>query len=187
MTRHPFDPNELGRSDAGLDQVAHDLERYAAQTSGEPPVDLAARVRAAVDAQPHARGRIGSLLAAWSGPARAAVGAAAVVLIVAGAVALGQLIERAREQVGATPSPSVTVPPTPTPTPTPSPTPTASPTPSPTLSPPPTPSITPEVTPSDDDFEPETPEPSESDDSGDADNSGPGGGGSDNSGPGGGD
>ena len=185
MTRHPFDPNELGRSDAGLDRVAHDLERYAALADGEPPMDLAARIRAAVDAQPRSRRPIASFLAAWSRPARALVGAAAVVLVVVGAVALGQLIERTREQVGSTPSPSVTV--TPTPTPTPSPTPTPTPTPSATPSPSPTPSITPEVSPSNDDFEPETPEPSESDDSGGSDNSGPGGGGgSDNSGPGGG-
>jgi hypothetical protein len=190
MTRHPFDSDELGRVDPELDGVAHRLERYAAEARWEPPVGLTGRIRSAVDLQPHPRGRFGALLARWSGPARAMAAGALVVLVVAGAIALGQLVELTRQQVGATPIPTVI--PTPTAVPTPSPTPSPTPTPTPTASPTPSPTSTPAVTqePSfSEGFETETPEPSESDNSGSGSgNSGPGGGdGSGNSGPGGGD
>lgn len=184
MTRHPFDSDELGRSDPELDHVGEQLERYSAQARGEPPPDLSGRILAVLEQEPHPRGRIALFLAAWSAPARAIAGAAIVVLLVVGGLALGQLIERTREQIGATPSPSVTVTPSPTPSPTPtsSPTPTPSPTPSATPTPTVTPSLVPTPSASDDD-EVETPRPTESDNSGPG---GGGGGGSDNSGPGGG-
>ena len=182
MTRHPFDSDELGRVDPELDGVAERLESYAAEARGEPPLGLTARIRTAVDLEPHSRGRFGALLARWSGPVRAMAAGAIVVLVVAGAIALGQLVELTRQQVGASPSPTVI--PTPTVVPTPSPTPTATPTASPTPSPTSTPAMTHEPSFSEG-FETETPEPTESDGSG---NSGPGGGdGSGNSGPGGGD
>jgi len=184
MTRHPFDSSELGRTDPELDRVADRLERYAADARGEPPMDLSARIRAAVEAQPHRRGTLASFLAAWSGPTRAFAAGGVVALVLVGALALGQLVERAREQVGATPSPSVFPTPTPAPTPSPMPSPTPTSTPSPTATPTSSPSPT-------DETETESPEPSQSDDSGGgSDNSGPGGGGSGsgsgNSGPGGG-
>ncbi len=190
MTRHPFDSGELGRNDPDMDRAGQDLERHAAEVGGEPPLDLASRIRAAIDEEPvPARGWWGSLLAAfapWRGPARLALGTAVVAAAVLGALALGDLADRARNNTGATPSPSVIA--TPPQTPSPSPSPTISPSPSPTPSP--TPSATPLPSPSPpatvlptatDDHGgggAETPSPSESD------SSGPGGG---NSGPGGGD
>ena len=184
MTRHPFDSDELGRSDPELDRVAERLERYSAQARGEPPPDLSGRIHAALELEPHPGGRFASFVATWSAPARAIAGAAIVLLLVVGGLALGQLIERTREQVGATPSPSVMVTPSPTPTstPTPSPTPITSPTPSASPGPTVTPSMVPTPSASDDDGT-ETPQPTESDNSGPG---GGGGGGSDNSGPGGG-
>jgi hypothetical protein len=182
MTHHPFDSDELGRVDPELDRVAERLERYAAEARAEPPLGLTGMIRSAVDLEPHPRGRFRALLARWSGPARAMAAGAVVVLVVAGAIALGQLVELTRQQVGATPSPTVIPTPTaiPTPSPTPRPTPTASPTPSPTS----TPAATHEPSFSEG-FETETPQPTGSDGS---DNSGPGGGdGSGNSGSGGGD
>jgi uncharacterized membrane protein YgcG len=182
MTGHPFDSDELGRVDPDLGRVAERLERYAAESRGEPPLGLAGRIRSAVDLEPHPRGPFAALLAHWSGPVRAMGAGAAVVLVVAGAIALGQLVELTRQQVGATPSPTVLPTPTasPTPSPTPTPTPTASPTPSLTS----TPAVTHEPSFSEG-LETGTPEPAESDGSG---NSGPGGGDrSGNSGPGGGD
>jgi uncharacterized membrane protein YgcG len=179
MTHHPFDSDELGRVDPELDRVAERLERYAAEARAEPPLGLTGMIRSAVDLEPHPRGRFRALLARWSGPARAMAAGAVVVLVVAGAIALGQLVELTRQQVGATPSPTVIPTPTAIPTPSPTPTPTANPTPSPT----PTPAVTHEPSFSEG-LETETPEPTESDGSG---NSGPGGGdGSGNSGPGGG-
>ena len=183
MNRHPFDSHELGRAEPELDRVGQALERHAAEESGEPPLDLASRIRSAVDAEPARRGPFAGLLATWRSPVRAVAAAVVVLAAVVGALALGELADRARDDVGATPGPSVVITPSPIPTPTPSPSPSPSPTPSSTPSP--TPSVTPSETAepsSTDDDEVETPEPSESD------NSGPGGGGgSDNSGPGSGD
>jgi len=185
MNRRPPDP-----VDPDLDRVADELERFAAAERGEPPIDLASRIRAAVDAAPDPgagwRVSLAAVLRAWRTPARGLAMAAVLVVAVVGALAVGQLINEARQpNVGTSPSPpafvspspsiSPTPPPSSSPSPSPSPSPTTTPTASPTASPaPPAPS------PSDDD-EFETPEPSESD------NSGPGGGGGDNSGPGGGD
>lgn len=181
MTRHPFDSGELGRSDQEMDRIGAGLERYASDAGNEPPIDLAARIRATLDHEPiPSSGLWASVLAALAGlhgPARLVMATAVLLAAMLGAVAIGDLVDSARRDTGSSPEPSEVVAPTPTPTPTPSPTP--SPTPTPTLSPTPTPSPSPSE--SDDDDEGETPEPNESDD----DNSGPGGG--DNSGPGSGD
>jgi hypothetical protein len=175
---NPYDPAELGRHDSDLDGVAFELERHAASAGGEPPPDLAGRVMSAIGDEP-----IPSSRWAWlgdnRGPVRLLAAAVVIVVAIAGALAIGSLIEQARPNVGGPPTPAVL----PSPSETPAPTPTVSP--SPSLSP--TPTVTPPTvspSPSDDDDEVETPEPSESDD----DNSGPGGGGDDDSsGPGSGD
>jgi len=180
MSRNPYGPDELDREDSSLDRVADRLERYASEQRAEPPMDLANRIMATIDDEPvPARNWWTSFmsgLGAWRTPARALAVAAVLVAAVVGAIAFGELAERARQDnIGSSPSPALLTPsPSPTVTRTSSPTPTQRPSPSPSPSPTATPS------PSDDD-EVETPEPSESD------NSGPGGGGdSDNSGPGGG-
>ena len=185
MTRHPFDSGELGRDDPEMDRLGESLEEYATDAAGEPSPDLSSRIMAAIDHEPvPSRGWWGSLLAAfapWHGPARLALGAAVVAVAVIGALALGDLADRARNNTGATPSPTEVV--------SPSPTPSASPTPS--LSPSATPSPTPSATPTSTSV-PATPMPTATDDHGgdldtpspsESDNSGPGGG---NSGPGGG-
>jgi len=186
MSRYPFDSAELGRHDADMDRVAAMLEGYASDM-GEPPIDLAVRIRAALDDEPiPATGWWASLLATlagWQGPLRLVVATAVLAIAVVGAVVLGDLADRARESTGSSPPPSQTMLPSPTPSPTPTPTPTPTPSPTPTLSPSPSSSASEAADPSaseDDADEVETPEPSESDD----DNSGSGGG--DNSGPGGG-
>ncbi len=78
MTRHPFDSGELGRNDPEMDRAGEVLERYAAEASGEPPMDLASRIRDALDDEPTpARSWWASLLAllaTWQGPARLALG-----------------------------------------------------------------------------------------------------------------
>ena len=186
MTRHPFDSDELGRSEPEMDAVGSALERYASKVGDEPPAALAARIQAAIDEEPApSRGWWASLLALFSpsrGPARLALASVVVVAAVVGAVALGELADRARTNLGASPTPSPSTIATPTPTPTVPPTPTRTPIPSPTPSESP-PAAEPSAT-DDDDGEIETPEPTESDDdnsgsgSGD-DNSGPGGGGGD--------
>jgi hypothetical protein len=185
MTHHPYGPDELDRADPDLDRVAHELEQYASGYEGRPPIGLAGRINAAIDAEPDPqRGWWATLLA---GPgtwrvSRAMAAAAVIAIAVVGALALGQIVESLRPDVGSTPPPSPVV--SPSDSPSPSPTPTPSPSPSPTLSPTPTvaPTIAPTLSPtsvpstpvptaSDDDDDDETPEPSESD------NSGPGGGG----------
>lgn len=179
MTRHPFDSGELGRSDPEMDRIGEGLERYASQ-AGEPPMDLASRIRATLDDEPIPAGgwwqSLLAALAAWHGPARLALGAAVVVAALIGALALGDLADRARNNnTGSTPAPSVIITPSPSPSPTPSPTSTPTPTAAPSPPAVPTPSAS-----NDHGGGSETPRPSESD------NSGPGGG-SDSSGPGGGD
>jgi hypothetical protein len=177
MTRHPFDSGELGRADPEMDRVGEALERYAETAGGEPPMDLAMRIREAIDDAPlPASGWWASglaLLAPLRGPARVVLAAAVVVAAVMAAIALGELADRATIDTGS-PAPSVVE--TPLPTPTPTPAPTMTPTPSPSAEP----SASPSPTETDDD-EVQTPEPTETED-----NSGPGGGGGDNSGPGGG-
>jgi len=187
VTRHPYGPDELDRADPELDAVAHRLEAYAAAERGDPPLDLATRIQAAVEEEPAPSPAwwvaLAAGLRAWRGPARAVAAVAVVVAAVVGAMAVGELAERARRNdVGTSPLPTPVATPSETPSPTFSP--------SPTLSPSPTPSETPSPSPTDsrppfptasDDAEIETPEP-------DGGNSGPGGGDDgDNSGPGGGD
>ncbi len=173
MTSNPFDSGELGRTDPELDRVGQRLEQYAAEAGGQPPLDLAARVRAAVDLEPvHGRGFM-HWLHAHSGPVTAMAAAAALVAVVAGALAIGQLVDRTQDRVGTSPSPQVVV--TPAPTPSPTPTPSPSPTSSPSPSERPSETVAPSGT--DDQGGTETPEPSESDHGG-SDNSGSGGGGS---------
>ena len=185
MSRNPYGTDEPDRDDPGLDRVADELERYAAAERREPPLDLAGRIHAAVDAEPDPRrGWLRSLTAvlpAWRAPARALAVGAVLLVAVVGALAVGELVERARQaDVGASPTPPVVVSPSPSPSASPTPSPSPSPTPSPIPSATPTPvPRTPEPSATGSD-EAETPEPSESD------NSGPGGGGGDNSGPGGG-
>jgi uncharacterized membrane protein YgcG len=186
MTHHPFDSEELGARDRELETIAGRLERYAAETAGDPRADLTARIRGAVDAQADRRGPLAALLGAQGWPARAFAAAALLAVAVGGAIVVGQLANLAREQIGTSPSPSVIV----TPSETPTPTPTDSPTPTPTMSETPSPSPSPTHLPSPSSSsaaspeasDNETPEPSGSDNSG----PGGGGGGDDNSGPGGG-
>ena len=175
---NPYDPSELDRIDPELDRIARRLEDHVARTPGEPPLALVSRVWAAVEAEPLPSSRW-AWLAAWRRPARAVAMTAVVVAAVTGALAVGQLLNGLRPDVGGPPtpvvlpSPSTEPSPTPTPSATPSPTPSA--TPSPTVSPTSVPTLapsTPQATASDDDDELETPEPSESEE----DNSGPGGG-----------
>ena len=183
MTHNPFDSSELGRVDEDLDRVAGHLESYAASAGAEPPRDLSARIRAAVDVEASRRRPFAALVAAFRGRGRSVAAIGAVALAVAGAIVVGQLAELARDRVGDSPSPTVTVSPSPTPTPSPSATPSASPSPSPSPSP------TATESPNSSSAQPspsatgqegvETPHPTGSD------NSGPGGGGG-SSGPGGG-
>ena len=187
MTRRPFDSSELGRNDPEMDRIGAHLERYAQESAGEPPLDLVMRIQATVDDEPlPARGWWASLLAAFAGwhqAARLAMATAVVAAAAIGALVVGDLADRARNNTGATPVPSVNLTPSPLPTVTPTQTPTPVPTPTPTPSASESAPASVDPTASDDDDEVETPEPTESD----SDNSGPGGGGGDNSGPGGGD
>jgi hypothetical protein len=188
MIRHPYGPDELDRTDPELDGVAEQLQDYASGQRSSPPVDLAARIHAAVDAEPDPAigwwARVTGSMSGWGMVARGLTAAAVVTAAVAVAFAVGGLADLVRGPInpGTTPSPSVVVSPSPSPSPTISPT--RSPTPSPSPSPVPSvstsPQQTPAATPTDDDGGVESPEPSGSD------NSGPGGGGGDNSGPGGG-
>lgn len=184
MTHHPYGPDELDRADPELDDVAHELERYATSQQGQPPSHLTSRIHAAIDAEPDPeRGWWSTLLLGWSArPARMMTAAAVIAIAVVGAVALAQVIDSVRPDVGTTPPPSPLISPIESPTPSASPSPTPSPsptaTPEPTVAPtetvaPTAVQATPVPTSSDDDDDDETPEPSESD------NSGPGGGGGD--------
>jgi hypothetical protein len=184
MIRHPYGPDELDRTDPALDGIAEQLQDYSADQSSGPPIDLAARIHAAVEAEPDPPVgwwvRFTGSMAGWGLLARGLAAAAVVTAAIVAAVAVGGLGDLVRGPIspGTTPSPSVVSPiPSPTTSPAPSPTPSPSPSPSPSISPSPRQSAAP--TPTDDAGGVETPEPSESD------HSGPGGGG-DNSGPGGG-
>jgi uncharacterized membrane protein YgcG len=193
MIRHPYGPDELDRDDPALDEVAEQLQAYASDQRSVPPVDLAARIHAAVDAEPDPPvGWWATFTAAIGGlgtPARGLAAAAVVTSAIVLGLFAGDLADLIRDGdgTGASPSPSVIVPPSPSPSPSASPSPSPTTSPSPSDSPtPPQRSATPAPTATDD----ETPEPTESDNSGpgggDGDNSGPGGGDGDNSGPGGG-
>ncbi|MGH2357683.1 MAG: hypothetical protein ACRDGJ_06670 [Candidatus Limnocylindria bacterium] len=181
MTRLPFDPAELGTDDSALQPVADALERYADQTSGLPPSDLAARIRGAIGAEPVPGG---GWLAALLPPAGRSwgrgLGFAAVGLVAASAVVVaivgGQLMDAYREaNTGSsaspvpTSSPSPSLTPSPTLSPSPTPMPSESESPSPSTSPSASPEATDEATPF------ALPSPSESEDEGGgADHSGPG-------------
>ena len=52
MIRHPYGPDELDRTDPELDGLAEQLQDYAYGQSSSPPVDLASRIHAAIDAEP---------------------------------------------------------------------------------------------------------------------------------------
>jgi hypothetical protein len=187
MTHHPYGPDELDREAPELDELAHRLEDYASSGGGEPPLDLATRVHAAIDAEPDpSRGWLASLTEWWrAGPVRAMAVIAVVALAVLGAVALGEIALNARNQnVGTEPTPRVEQSSAPVPSSTASEnaSPSASATPSTTSLPSPTdaqatPVETVEPSESGDDHGGDrTPRPSESD------HSGPGGGGDDGGG-----
>jgi uncharacterized membrane protein YgcG len=183
MIRHPYGPDELDRTDAALDEVAEQLQAYASDESSAPPVDLAARIHAGVDAAPDpAVGWWTRVVGPWSTPARGLAAAVVVGAAVIAALVVGDLADLVRNPGGAgtTPSPPAIISPSPSPTSSPSPSPTSSPSPSPTVSPTQgPPSGTPSPSPTDDHGGgADSPSPSGSD------NTGPGGGG--NSGPGGG-
>ena len=186
MIRHPYGPDELDRTDAELDGIAEQLQDYSAGQGSSPPLDLAARIHAAIDAEPDPAvgwwARVTGSVAGWGTLGRSLTAAAVVTAAIVVAVAVGSLSNGVRQPgSGGSPSPSVVVSPSSSPTVSPSPSPTPSPSPSPTPSASPGPRQSPAPTPSDDaGGGVETPEPSESD------HSGPGGGGGDNSGPGGG-
>ena len=151
MRRHPFDSDELGRTDPEMDRVAERLERYASDAGGEPPPDLVTRIQAALDEEPiPRRGWYAGLVARldpWRGAVRLAAAALVVAAAVVGALTLGELADRSRNDTGGPPVPTVPVMPSssptlaPTPTPTPTPTPiqvvnvVATPTPTPTPTP----------------------------------------------------
>lgn len=162
---NPYDPSELDRVDPELDRIARRLEDHAAAVRGEPPLDLVSRVGEAIDAEPAPSSRW-AWLTAWRRPARVVATAAVVVAAVTGALAVGQLLDGLRPDVGGPPTPVVLPSPSPEPSVTPSPSPTTSPTPSAT----PSPTLAPTVSPA-----PPPPTPSDDDDS-DDDSSGPGGG-----------
>src|SRR5687768_1212526 len=103
---NPYDPSELDRVDPELDRIARQLEEHAAGTPGEPSLDLASRVWAVVEAEPIPSSRWASL-AAWRRPARAVAMAAVVVAAVTGALAVGQLLNGLRPDVGDQPTPVV--------------------------------------------------------------------------------
>ena len=186
MKQHPYEPGvELDRRDPELDEVAQRLETYAGRAGGEPPSGLTARILAAIDDEPEPGSRW-AWLTSWRGPMRAMAAGVALVLVIVGALAVGTLIDRARNTVGSSPSAVPTESGSPSESPSSSPTPSVTPsvTPSPSESPTQSPTFTPLPSPTDDDGDFETPEPGETPRPGETDNSGPGGGGGSGSGSG---
>jgi len=99
-----------GPIDPRPDEVADELERYASRSAGMPPHDFVDRVMNAVAAEPTPRrGLIGWLVAGQPlmRLARAGLVTAALVLLVAGTIAAGQLAGIIRNNTGSSPSPSV--------------------------------------------------------------------------------
>ena len=82
MIRHPYGPDELDRTDPELDGLAEQLQDYASGQRSSPPVDLAARIHAAVDAEPDPAvgwwARFSGSMASWGVPARGLAAAAVV-------------------------------------------------------------------------------------------------------------
>ena len=155
MIRHPYGPDELDRTDPELDGIAEQLQDYSAGQSSSPPIDLAARIHAAIDAEPDPAvgwwARITGSMAGWGMLARGLTAAAVVTAAIVAAVAVGGLGNLVRGPIspGSNPSPSVVSPiPSPTISPTPSPTPSPSPSPTPSVSP--SPRQSPAATPTDD-------------------------------------
>jgi hypothetical protein len=174
VTRHPYGPDELDRHDPELDRVAHELEAFGSEQDRSMPPGLVARIQMAIDAEPDpSRGWWVALLSTaggWQRTGRMVAVAAVVAVAVVGALALGQILDVVRSDVGTSPQPSPSALPSDSPSPSPSPSPTAT----PSASPSPSPTVAP--TASDDDGV-GTPEPS------DDDTSGPGGGGDDDETP----
>lgn len=172
MIHHPYGHDELDRPDPELEEVARSLQAHAEASGARvPSPDLAARIHAAIDAEPDpnhgwwARFVSGSAVGArvLRGAFVAGVAAAAVVA----AVAFGGLLDGIRN-VGSSPSPLVTPSDEGSPAPTTSLPPSPSPSPSPS-SPSPLPSGTPAPTATDDDDDDddhddasESPEPDDS-------------------------
>ena len=123
MSRRPFDPGEIDRDATGLESATGELERYAALTNAATPVDLDDRVMAAVEREPIPRRGILAWLAlpAPAIPlgrvARAVVLTAALVLVVGGVLAAGQLARIIRDASVGGPSSSPTDRFTPSPSP----------------------------------------------------------------------
>ena len=121
MIRHPYGPDELDRTDPELDGIAEQLQDYSAGQSTGPPIDLAARIHAAIDAEPDPAigwwARITGSMAGWGMLARGLTAAAVVTAAIVAAVAVGGLgnLVRGPNSPGSNPSPSV-VSPVPSPT-----------------------------------------------------------------------
>ena len=186
MTRHPFNPGELGADDETLVTLADELERSSA-TSALPSAGFTESVVRAIDAEPTPRrpwyAALG--LGAAAPAARGMVLGTVMAVAVALAIVVGGVLNDSRTTPGDQPSPSSSAIPTATATSSPTGEPTIQPTASPTIAPTMTPRTSPTVRPSASAAS-ETPEgsasgtPEASDDHG---GSGDGGG---NSGPGGG-
>ena len=65
MTLNHFDPSELDRVDPELDELAEELQSYAADASPVPPLALSTRILDALDAEPVPAGWR-ARLAAWT-------------------------------------------------------------------------------------------------------------------------
>lgn len=189
MTRRPFRPAELDGGGEDLQPTISDLERYLADSAGDPSTGLADRVMQAVASEPvPQRGVLASITTVFrSERGRVALLAATVAVAILAVVAASQLAQLMPSQFGGSPSPSA---PAPSITPTVPPTVQPSPSPEPSMEPSATPSRAQEsASPDASGDDSETPRASESPEGSD-DNSGPGGGGADdgggNSGPGGG-
>ena len=100
MIRHPYGPDELDRRDPALDGIAEQLQAFASGERSGPPVDLAARIHAAVDAAPDpAVGwwtRFTGRMAPWATPARGIAAAAVVAAAVVAALVVGDLADLIR-------------------------------------------------------------------------------------------
>jgi len=114
MSRRPFDPGEIDRDATDLESAASELERYAALTAAATPRDLDDRVMAAVEREPTPRRGIlaGLGLLTLGVPMgrmmRAVVLAGALVLLVGGVMAAGQLARIIRDASVGGPSGSPT-------------------------------------------------------------------------------
>ena len=111
MIRHPYGPDELDRTDPELDGIAEQLQDYSARQSSGPPIDLAARIHAAIDAEPDPAvgwwARFTGSMAGWGMLARGLTAAAVVTAAIVAAVAVGGLgnLVRGPNSPGSTPEP----------------------------------------------------------------------------------